>query len=110
MHEQLLMLLAARTGSWKRTARGQWQLQAPMLPQLLRVIASVAATAIMLLGGAVVLLAALNLQGLIAPSHSLLYIPRLAALSSPGGALAEGLANQVSLQFHTLPIWPLLLL
>lgn len=69
-----------------------------MVPQLLRVIASVAATAVMLLGGAVVLLVALNLQGLIAPSHSLLYIPRLAALSSPGGALAEGLAGQVSLQ------------
>jgi hypothetical protein len=69
-----------------------------MVPQLLRVIASVAATAVMLLGGAVVLLVALNLQGLIAPSHSLLDIPRVAALSSPGGALAEGLAGQVSLQ------------
>lgn len=91
-----LLYMCCPAGSWQRTARGQWYLQAPLIPQLLRVVASVAATAAMLLGAAAVLLAALNLQGLVVPSHRLLYIPQLAALSLPGGPLAEGWLSQVT--------------
>jgi hypothetical protein len=65
------------------------------MPQLLRVGASITATALLLLVAAVVLAACLNLQGLIAPTHELLYMPWLAALSSPGGVLSDGLLKLV---------------
>lgn len=87
-------------GSWFRTAKGHWQLQEGLTRQLLRLTASIAATALLLLAAAAVLLSCLNLQGLIAASHSLIYIPRVAALSLPGGPLAEGLMKQVRLQEH----------
>lgn len=67
-----------------------------MVPQLLRVAASIFATVLLLLVAAGVLVACLNLQGLIAPSHSLLFMPRLAALSLPGGLLGQGLLKQAS--------------
>jgi len=88
-------------GSWFRTARGHWQLQAGLTRQLLRLAASIAATALLLLAAAAVLLACLNLQGLIAAGHSLIYMPGVAALSLPGGPLAAGLMKQVRLHEPT---------
>jgi hypothetical protein len=41
------------------------------------------------------LVGCLNIQGLIAPMHGVLYMPQLAALSSPGGLLSCGLLAQV---------------
>jgi hypothetical protein len=56
---------------------------------------SIAATTALLLLAAAMLTVCLNIQGLIAPMHGLLYMPQLAALSSPGGLLSHGLLTQV---------------
>jgi hypothetical protein len=83
------------TGVWRRDAKGHWQLQAALVPQLLRLGASITATTLLLLVAAGVLTTCLNLQGLIASTHTLLYTPWLGALSAPGGVLADGLLKQV---------------
>jgi hypothetical protein len=79
-------------GAWKRDARGRWQLQASPAQQLLRLATSTAVTAFLLLAAGAVLAACLNFQGLIVPSHSLVFMPKLAALgarAADGGAVLQ---------------------
>lgn len=61
----------------------------------MRIAASIAATSALLLLATAILMACLNFQGLIAPMHGVLYMPQLAALSSHGGLLSQGLLAQV---------------
>lgn len=75
----------------------QWELHEHMLLQLLRVAVSIAATAMLLAVAAGVLLACLNVQGLIHPLHSWLFWPRLAALNPEQGLLSHGWLTQVCL-------------
>lgn len=75
----MLAAFLCGAGAWKQDDRGRWQLQASPAQQLLRLAASTATTAFLLLVAAAVLAACLNFQGLIVPSHSLIFMPRLAA-------------------------------
>lgn len=85
-------------GAWKQDARGRWQLQASSAQQLLRLVVSTAVTAFLLLVAAAVLAACLNFQGLIVPSHSLIYMSRLAAW----GARAAGAGSLLDQVHHVL--------
>lgn len=57
----------------------------PVHNQILRFLASIAATLLLLLAAAVVLLVCLNVQGYIPPHHRFVFAADLAALSLPGG-------------------------